>query len=314
MSYEIENNIATPEDDETILPDGWTEGDDIFAEDEWDEETAADEQPEESDEESKEGAADEEDTAPTPEQDAESDVREENKEETVPTPEQESKETPNKLKFKARVDREDLDVELDVSELPTVWQKAQATDRSQARAAAMSSTVEKVEAAAHRHGYESIDAFLEDYHNKAVKAEVDRLVDKGIDEEIANDMASRKFAQVAAPTTAKPAASNAHTNQRDFAAEVSMLMQARPELRGKTLPAEVTEAATKGGKNLLVAYSEYEVKQAKAEAENIRKENNILKQNAAAAAKAPVKGSSGGGATDTKPKDPFLEALESDDY
>lgn len=310
MNYEMENNIANPEDEETILPDGWAEGDDIFAEDKWTGETAADEQEEETVEESEEGKAEEEDTAPTTEQEDTSDVNEENKEDPAPTTEQEPANTPNKLKFKARVDREDLDVELDESELPTIYQKAQNMDREHARFTEASAKYGKVEDFARRHGYVSVDAFMNDFQTKAVQSEVNRLVDKGIDEEVAQDMASRKFPVVATPTkAAEPTESG--TAQRDFKAEAAVLMQARPDLAGKPLPAEVINAA-RDGKNLMVAYFEYEVQQAKADAENVRKENNILKQNAAAAAKAPVKGSNGGGATDTKAKDPFLEGFDSD--
>jgi hypothetical protein len=82
-------------------------------------------------------------------------------------------------------------------------------------------------------------------------------------------------------------------------------------LRGTTIPSEVAAAAA-NGQNLTVAYLAYEAKQAKAEVENLRKENEIFKQNAAAAAKAPVRGVTGGGATDTSPKDPFEVAFDSD--
>ena len=50
----------------------------------------------------------------------------------------------------------------------------------------------------------------------------------------------------------------------------------------------------------------------KAEADKLRRENRILKQNEASAKQAPVKGVRGGGATDTKPEDDFLRGFNSD--
>ena len=90
-----------------------------------------------------------------------------------------------------------------------------------------------------------------------------------------------------------------------------MLKAARPDLMGKQLPVEVIRACTDGKnpKHLMVAYAEYELAQQKAEAEKLRKENEVLKQNAAAAARAPVSGVSGGGATNTVPDDDFMKGF-----
>jgi hypothetical protein len=68
---------------------------------------------------------------------------------------------------------------------------------------------------------------------------------------------------------------------------------------------------TENGKHLVSAYLEYEAKQKTAEIEQLRKENAVYKQNAEAAARSPVTGTAGGGATDTKPSDPFLEGFNS---
>lgn len=106
-------------------------------------------------------------------------------------------------------------------------------------------------------------------------------------------------------------------NKNRFGAEVSAMLELYPELkdklgRGGEIPREVLEICAKTGVTLRTAYAEYEVRQAKAEIERLRKENQILRQNAAAAAKAPVKGAAAG-SSDTKGKDPFLEGLLSDD-
>ena len=83
-------------------------------------------------------------------------------------------------------------------------------------------------------------------------------------------------------------------------------------MKGEKLPDEVIAACAKEGAPLRAAMAEYELKKAKLEIERLRREIAVLRQNASAAAKAPVKGASAGG-TDTKGKDPFLEGFLSED-
>lgn len=106
--------------------------------------------------------------------------------------------------------------------------------------------------------------------------------------------------------------------QRDFRGELAALLELYPALqeklkKGEGLPGEVIAECLKNGTGLRAAYAEYEAKQARAEAEQMRKENEILKQNAAAAAKAPVKGTAAGCGVSNEGKDPFLEGLLSDE-
>ena len=95
---------------------------------------------------------------------------------------------------------------------------------------------------------------------------------------------------------------------RDFAAEIRELWEIRPDLRGKSLPPEVAQAAAKG-QRLALAYFAFDAKAARAQAESRQKENDILRQNAASAARAPVRGAAGDPGA-AKPKDPFLEGFE----
>ena len=95
---------------------------------------------------------------------------------------------------------------------------------------------------------------------------------------------------------------------RDFSEEIRELWRIRPELRGKVLPPEVARAAA-DGQRLSLAYLDHEAAQARRQAESSRKENDILRQNAASASRAPVRGVSGS-AVDPRPKDPFLEGFE----
>ena len=94
---------------------------------------------------------------------------------------------------------------------------------------------------------------------------------------------------------------------RDFETEVQALYDARPELRGSLLPDEVAEACIRG-KSLTDAYNEYAGRQ-RTEAADLRTENRILRQNAKAAAQAPVRGVTRGGSTNPKPEDAFLRGF-----
>ena len=94
--------------------------------------------------------------------------------------------------------------------------------------------------------------------------------------------------------------------QRDFVQEVQQLKALYPDF--KETPDEVALAVAEGT-NLLTAYVAYREKQTQQAAASLKRENEVLKHNAASAAKAPVRGVTGGGKTDTKPTDPFLKGL-----
>lgn len=115
------------------------------------------------------------------------------------------------------------------------------------------------------------------------------------------------FTHEAEPTETKTAAEE--VDSRDFRAQVRQLKAIFPDF--KSMPQEVM-TAYENGADLMSAYSAYRVREAEKASQTIKKENQILKQNAAIAAKAPVKGVSGGGAANVQKKDPFLEGFESD--
>ena len=88
-----------------------------------------------------------------------------------------------------------------------------------------------------------------------------------------------------------------------------------PELRetlskGGMIPQEVIRTAADRKISLSAAYAEYKVKKGE---EKAKHKEAVLKQNAEAKAKAPVKGAAGSGPAETKGKDPFLEGLLADD-
>lgn len=106
--------------------------------------------------------------------------------------------------------------------------------------------------------------------------------------------------------------------ENDFQREMMELLEKYPELRerlknGEGMPQEMLMACAKDGVSLQVAYAEYQMKQAQAQAEQLRKENEILRRNAAAIGKAPVKGATLGGSTGAKGRDPFLVGLLGDE-
>lgn len=304
----FENEIITPEvGDEVLLPEGYAEGDDIFADsNDWTGEVqvdAPDTEPEQP-----EGTTDGgEEEAPTTEPAEPSDN---GNDEEAPTTEQTEPVT-SKLKFKARVDRADVDVELDESDLPTVYQKAQATDRYQAKLAKQTPIIETAERVSKLLGFESAEAMLADAEKNYRDTEVQRLTDSGTAKEIAEDYVSRRIGDAAKVKEETEEPAPAPVKTRDYNAEALELVKARPDLGGKPIPEEVRKACVEDNKTLLVAYIEYEAKQQKAEMEKLRRENQIMKQNEASANRAPVKGVRGGGATDTTPEDDFMRGFNS---
>lgn len=93
-----------------------------------------------------------------------------------------------------------------------------------------------------------------------------------------------------------------------FRNQVQKLKTLYPDF--KEMPNEVA-LAINNGVDPISAYVAYREKQTSKAAASLKKENEVLKQNAASAAKAPVKGVTGGGTAQTK-VDPWLEAFEKD--
>ena len=97
---------------------------------------------------------------------------------------------------------------------------------------------------------------------------------------------------------------------RDLSVEFAQLQVLFPEV--KTLPTAVAAAAAKGVP-MLDAYLAYQTKETEKKAAALKKENSVLRQNAASAAKAPVRGVTGGGEIH-KEKDPFEAGFDSVDW
>lgn len=313
--FEKDNIIeASPEDEDLLLPDGYGAGDDLFA----DPSTWTGKQADESESHDKEdGKGDGAEEAPATEQNAAKDVTGENNsaapatEPTAPATEQITEESkPNMFKFKVTHDREERDVELNENDLPELWQKAQNHDRMKARFTQQQAQLAGVEQLAKSLGYATVQEMVEKAANAYRDSEVKNLMDtEGVSERVAKAIVEQEMrGRSAAPAQPHPTQA---APVRDANAEVEQLLAVKPELRGKQMPPEVISAWT-SGKNLLQAYTEYEAEKSRSEAERLRAENNIHKQNAANAAKAPVKSVSSGGASNNKGEDDFMKGFNSD--
>ncbi|MDD6159616.1 MAG: hypothetical protein PUB51_00595 [Oscillospiraceae bacterium] len=94
--------------------------------------------------------------------------------------------------------------------------------------------------------------------------------------------------------------------QRDFHGEVRQFQKLYPDVQ--ELPDEVARAVA-GGTDLLTAYVAYREMQTRRDAQSLRKENQVLKQNADARARAPLCGVAGGGAAKS-PAGALLEGFD----
>lgn len=296
-----QNMAAIPEEEDVMMPDGYGTGDDFFA-DEWTGQDA-DAQPEPEQEAEPEEPKEDAPTTEQPEEDHEA------QEPETETPE----DAPRRLRFKARVDREDMDVDIGEDEVPTLYQLAKAGERWKAKNDSMSQQMEHYVQMAKGMGYATVDEMIAKTAESYKNTKVQELVEQGTPQTIAEDYVDRMMQREAAKTpNPEPEPAPEH-HERDIQAEAKELIVARPDLKMQQLPTEVVDA-WRSGENLLNAYNRYEARQKEAENQKLKKENNILKQNAAAAAKAPVKGVTGGAPTDTEPEDPFLKGFDSDPW
>ena len=93
--------------------------------------------------------------------------------------------------------------------------------------------------------------------------------------------------------------------ERDLRGEAEAYFAKHPGYLGGQMPTAVLNAWL-GGTGLGEAFAEYERGKSRAETRKLQRENQVLRQNAAAAMRAPVRGLGGGGDTKQEPEDPFL--------
>ncbi|MBO5969123.1 MAG: hypothetical protein J6S14_11580 [Clostridia bacterium] len=294
------NETMLPEEmDEAMLPDGWSEDDDIFSPDTWGD-SEADAQTEELEEQ------DEAENLTT--DDGESD----DKTETEETPTTEQNE--DDLSFIARVDHRDVDVKLSRKDLPALYQKAQVTDRLQQRMKERDEEARQMDELARILDYKDRHDMRTSILENWKKNEVDRLVSEGVNEEVASETVESRVSRKRSAAAELP---NESTDDgtptegtRDFRAEVANLYALYPDVaKSGIIPDAVKIDALTNGTPLAEAYAKHIASKQTAEAAALKKENKILKQNAASAARAPVKGVRGGGTVSGDSRDAFDKNL-----
>lgn len=313
--------------DDVILPDGWDGSMDFF---EWmesvgketDESSITDVTSDAAPDTSEENGTEESEEVPATDVESEEDGESGTDEGEAPDTQQEPEQQSNKIKFDANINHKLQSVEIDPSQLPELYEKAYAADKFRNKLNAKNAELEQAEVVSKLLGYDSVKAMLDAAEKSFKETEVQKLVDEKVHPTIAEDTVSRKIKEAveAAKKNKKPAQQETDTETkpevqqqpggRNFVPEVVELLQVYPELKGKKLPQEVAEAALKG-ERVLVAYSKYINKQKKADSDRLQKENKVLRQNAEAAKRAPVRGVAKGGATGEGPEDPFLKGFDS---
>lgn len=282
-------------DDEEFLPDGWDGESDIITDkgELNDAAFASDgEQTESAEPEENEDEADEAGDVPTTDENTDQDQPDQSAdEETEETPAdgQEEAEVKPSRKLKLKVNHKEEEVDLDAmsdEELVALLQKGRAYD----------SMRDAENKRRYREVYqEQLDAGM----TEAVAKVVAQAAADGKTYSL-EDAEEEPVEEETTPASAAPT--------RDFATEVAQLRALYPDF--KETPDEVARAVAKGVP-LLSAYLAYRDRQSEKTAAALKRENAVLKQNAAAAAKAPVKGVTGSGNTKPEKVDPFIAGFDS---
>ena len=294
QNYEDELMIPTPEEeDAAFLPDGWQEGDDFFADPStWSgssQKTGQSIETQTEEESTEDGMETEEvPTTDQPEETADQSAEQEAEEQSGQT--EEPAKRSRILKLKVNHEDQEVDIEsMTDDELIAALQKSRAFDAM------------KDEQAKAR--------YREVYHEQVAEG----MTPAAAKMVAANEVGGKNYPleDTAEPEKPSTPAPTVQTQTRDFVQEVNQLKALYPDF--KEMPDEVAKAAANGA-NLLTAYLAYREKQTSKAAASLKKENEVLKQNAASAAKAPVKGVTGGGATNTKPQHKLLDGFDDDTW
>lgn len=265
----------------------------------------------------------EEASAPTPEQ-TDPDAVADAIAKSAPTTEQIV--AAQKLKFTATIDRKSQEVEVDMSELPELYQRAMNQERMQNRYNEQQELVRGFNALSAQLGYDSAKAMIEATQKADRDRKVQELMEGGAPKEIAEDYVDRSIASLSAKVDTnaseedikdKPASDGASEQDKDlefYRSEVNALFEARPELRTtlKELPQEVATALVQRKGSLRALYSEWENRQLRAETDKAVKRQSAAAAQAEAASRAPVRGSVSSAGTERV--DPMLSAFMNDTW
>ena len=100
------------------------------------------------------------------------------------------------------------------------------------------------------------------------------------------------------------------TPSRNYEAEWKELADAHPELVGNQLPDDIMQACLNSTLPPIRVYESMMIVKQAAEIKALQDEIATLRQNAEAAAKAPVRATTTGGKTDTEAEDAFIRAFK----
>lgn len=207
--------------------------------------------------------------------------------------------------------------ELGLDEAAVYAQKGMNYDKLEERVRSFEANNAKTERLAKNLGYDSAEAMIKAAEENFINSQIRELVDAGNTEAMAKflveqrmEKASRAEQQESAPQEKpNPEVQGRPLIPPERKAELDEFAKAYPGVT--KLPDEVFEA-NRNGVRLKTAYENYQLKQKYAEQ---TKQLNILKQNQAAAERAPVTGTVGKAAPKKEePEDPFLKGFSSDDY
>lgn len=231
--------------------------------------------------------------------------------EDSPTTENSDGHASGKIKVRVKVDHKEQDIDIDHEDLPGIWQRANNYDRLHKKFSEQEEKVQGLTVLANQLGFESIEAMVNHAAEKDREDKVQALVDEGTARNIAEDYIDRQTEKARLAKKSQDAATQAQdqakTNAPDYKAQVEDLFKVRPDLNGKLkkLPEEVTKAVVEENIPLRTAYAEWEARQARAEQDRLRKENERFAQTAEAASRAPVRGTKDADTNGGSKPDPF---------
>lgn len=291
------NDFST-EKDEALIPDGWDEDTDIFSLGEDDEKTL-------------DAGFNADNT----------DDSEESLTEQTPADDDTTSDADKKmLTFDAKIDHETVHVDLDPDDLPTIYQKSQALDRAQSKLKEREEADKDWEEIAKLFDYESPEAMRKAVRENYRKNEIQKLIDSGVNETVAEVTIDSRIAKKSGtPSPKADAVEEPRAETNDYSDEIKELWRRFPETaKMPELPAEVTRLKFTKNISIADAYAEFDETRKAAELSKTKKENKILKQNAASAARAPVTGTKGGGAVHGDTRNEFdrnlLKGFDEDYY
>jgi len=321
-----ENNRADYDmDNDIILPDDYEPDMDIFAQSEDSpttdetgegESNSSDQGEHTSTDETGGESSSENDTAADTEEESADEHGSEEGESLDNTDEGQPTTAPDKQKIKVRFNHEDI--ELTAEQAATLAQKGLNYDKAIERLQKSEALSNKAADFAKELGYESADAMFEATRNSIKEQRIQKYVnDDSMSEPLAkflveSEMEKEEKAAKAArkAETQVPEAATPTTGKSALDDDIAAFVKAFPGVT--ELPKEVVDAV-KAGVNITAAYTAYKNKLANAETDKAKAEARILKQNQAAAEKAPVSGvSKHGRASGVQKKDAFAEGFDSD--